>query len=187
MLWIGERTRDLNGAHVEYFRGIENPIGIKIGPSIDKDELKDLIVKLNPDNDKGKITLISRMGINNIDKLPVLLKTVEKAELNVTWSCDPMHGNMIHSGEKIKTRNFDDILKEISLTFKMHRENNIHTGGVHFELTGDDVTECIGGAENICEEELQNNYETYCDPRLNYSQSLEMTFLLAELLEDNIK
>jgi len=183
MLWIGERTRKIDGAHVEYFRGIENPIGIKLGPSIEKNELEQLIETLNPNNAKGKITLISRMGIDNIDKLLPLLKTVKKKEYNVTWSCDPMHGNIINTDEKIKTRNFNDILSEISLTFRLFGENNIHIGGVHFELTGDDVTECIGGSQNIQDVNLKDNYDTYCDPRLNYNQSLEMAFLLAEFLK----
>ena len=185
MLWLGERTRSIKEAHVEYFRGIANPIGVKIGPTIDPHELTDLIAFLNPENEEGRITLITRMGSSNIeDSLPKLVKTVKQSGMNVTWSCDPMHGNMYHSANNRKTRNFDDILSELSSSFRILTSQNISLGGVHFELTGDNVTECIGGATDIRDEDLHKNYQSYCDPRLNYNQSLEMAFLISELLND---
>ncbi len=183
MLWIGERTRSIDGAHVEYFRGIHNPIGIKISGKIDPEELNELLHRLNPENEEGRITLIARMGAGSVEKkLPALIKKVEKSKRKVTWSCDPMHGNIVNIGHTIKKRNFDDILREIKETFRAHREAGTFIGGVHFELTGDDVTECTGGAINLKDDDLNRNYETYCDPRLNYTQSLEMAFLLSELL-----
>ncbi len=183
MLWIGERTRSIDEAHVEYFRGISNPIGIKVSHMIDKDELNDLIDILNPSNREDKIMLITRMGIEKVEKfLPGIVKSVKKSGKKVTWCCDPMHGNIIQTKGNIKTRNFDDILEEIKHTFRIIKDNNTCLGGLHFELTGDDVSECVGGATNLKVEDLNTNYETYCDPRLNYCQSMEMTFLLAELL-----
>ncbi|MCP4132225.1 MAG: 3-deoxy-7-phosphoheptulonate synthase [bacterium] len=185
MLWIGERTREINGAHIEYFRGISNPLGIKIGPSIDTDELPELLNILNPNNEEGKITLITRMGIDKVeDSLPRIVKAVTRAGAKVIWSCDPMHGNSITTKGNIKTRDFDDILGEIKQTFRVHKENGTFPGGVHFELTGDDVTECTGGAADLQHTDLYKNYESYCDPRLNYSQSMEMAFLLAQLLRE---
>jgi 3-deoxy-7-phosphoheptulonate synthase len=183
MLWIGERTRDIDGAHVEYFRGIHNPIGIKISNKIDPGELIELLHKLNPENEEGRITLIARMGIDSVEEnLPILIKKVKESKKKVTWSCDPMHGNIVNIHGNIKKRNFDDIIEEIKQTFRIHSESGSVIGGVHFELTGDDVTECTGGAVNLKDDDLNRNYETYCDPRLNYTQSLEIAFLLSELL-----
>jgi len=184
MLWIGERTRDLNGAHVEYFRGISNPIGVKIGASMKPDELINLIKILNPNNESGKICLITRLGCENVKKvLPDLIKAVQDNNMNAAWICDPMHGNTKITQDGIKTRHFDDILKEISDNFEVHKKMGTFMSGVHFELTGDKVTECIGGAQQLEEKNLTENYETYCDPRLNYDQSLEISFLIAKLLK----
>lgn len=181
MLWIGERTRQLDGAHLEYFRGIANPIGVKIGPTMEPEELVKLISILNPQNEAGRLTLITRMGKEKIaQSLPRLLQAVHKAGQVVTWTCDPMHSNTIKLDNGMKTRPFDMILDELSMAFQVHRENGSYLGGVHFELTGDDVTECVGGAQNLKGEELALNYQTYCDPRLNYTQSLEMAFLMAQ-------
>jgi 3-deoxy-7-phosphoheptulonate synthase len=186
MLWIGDRTRDIKGAHVEYFRGIGNPIGIKISPSMDKDELIDLLNILNPKNTPGKITLISRMGKDKVDDyLPALIKKVKKQKSVVTWSSDPMHGNTFTLKDNYKTRNFNDILEEIKKTYKIHKTLGSYMAGIHFELTGDDVTECTGGSSNLTDSDLNRNYETYCDPRLNYTQSLEMAFLISELLNSD--
>lgn len=180
MVWLGNRTRELNGAHVEYFRGINNPVGIKVGPPYTTDEILNLIELLNPAREHGKIVLISRFGKNNIEKeLPALIKAVKKKELPVVWSCDPMHGNTFSTNGGIKTRNFDDILKEVRSAFSIHRNEGTYLGAVHLELTGDNVTECTGGAKGLNEDELNHNYETFCDPRLNYEQSLEMAFLIA--------
>lgn len=183
MLWIGERTRNLNGGHVEYFRGIENPVGVKISSKISRQELVSLIKTLNPGNERGKLMLISRFGAAQVEShLPGLIKTVKDEGLAVTWSCDPMHGNTVTSrNSELKTRNFDSILKELELTLAIHNELESHLGGVHFELTGENVTECIGGAADIKEIDLHKNYQTFCDPRLNYNQSMEMAFLIARL------
>lgn len=184
LLWIGERTRFLDGAHVEYFRGIRNPIGIKIGNTISDEELVELVKKINPENKKGRILLISRMGADLVDKvLPGLIQAMQKAKLNATWSCDPMHANMVKTESGLKTRKFEDILTEIKKTFSIHKEKASCLGGLHFELTGDDVTECLGGAVNLKSEDLDTNYQSYCDPRLNYAQSMEMAFLVADLLK----
>ena len=181
MPWLGNRTRDLDGAHVEYFRGIRNPIGIKVGPPFDKDEIVRLIKKLNPDNTEGKITLITRMGKDKVhDLLPGLIRAVNDAGLIVVWSCDPMHGNTFATDESIKTRSFNDILSEIKQTFEVHRNEGTFLGGVHLELTGDNVTECVGGANGLKADGLKRNYKTFCDPRLNYQQSLEMAFLITK-------
>jgi len=186
MIWIGERTRDVNGAHVEYFKGIENPIGIKISNKITESELLELLNILNPRNEKGRITLITRMGAKNVKTiLPGLIKSVNKANLNVSWVCDPMHGNTITTRNNIKTRRFNEILDELRSTFEIHKNNNSYLAGMHFELTGEDVTECTGGAIKLNESDLNRNYQTYCDPRLNYSQSMEMSFLIANLLRVN--
>ncbi len=183
MLWIGDRTRQLGGAHVEFFRGIANPVGIKIGPSTDPKELVALLRVLNPEKEKGKIVLISRMGRSFVkEKLSPILETVMTSFEPVTWSCDPMHGNMIKTDQNRKTRHFDDILGEIKETFLLHRSMSSCLGGLHFELTGDDVTECLGGAADIKDTDLEQNYETYCDPRLNYTQSMEMAFLISDLV-----
>lgn len=185
-LWIGERTRQLDGAHVEFFRGIANPIGIKIGPKTDGDYLLELIKILNPEKIPGRITLISRMGVNEVEKaLPPLLEAVKRSSLPVTWSCDPMHGNAITTQNGVKTRNFDSILEELKITEKSHRNVGTILGGVHFELTGENVTECTGGAVGLSESQLGVNYQTYCDPRLNYAQSMEMASLLSEHFESS--
>jgi 3-deoxy-7-phosphoheptulonate synthase len=183
MLWIGERTRDLNGAHIEYFRGIANPIAVKLGPNIKAEEVIELTRVLNPANEVGKLTLISRMGADRVQHyLPKLVEAVRSVGASVVWSCDPMHGNTIKTDGDIKTRSFDDILRELRQTFEIHRTAGTHLGGVHFEMTGENVTECIGGSEGIRSQDLSRAYETYCDPRLNYSQSLEMAFLISSFL-----
>ncbi|MEX0607798.1 MAG: 3-deoxy-7-phosphoheptulonate synthase class II [Balneolaceae bacterium] len=180
MVWLGNRTRDLDGAHVEYFRGINNPVGIKIGPPFEIDETLKLIEKLNPTHEAGKIVLISRFGKERIEKeLPGLIKAVRKEGFPVVWSSDPMHGNTFSTNGGVKTRNFDDILDEIKSAFAIHRSEGSYLGAVHLELTGDNVTECVGGANGLNEQGLNRNYETFCDPRLNYEQSLEMAFLIA--------
>lgn len=186
MLWIGDRTRQIDGAHVEYMRGIKNPIGLKVGPSIDEESLVRLIEKLNPANEEGRLVLISRFGKDLVgERLPDLVRLVKREGLNVVWSCDPMHGNTYSSESGYKTRHFADILKELNYFFKIHRAEGTVPGGVHFELTGHDVTECIGGVENIKDEELVHSYQTACDPRLNAKQSLEMSFRIAEMLRDH--
>ncbi len=184
MLWIGDRTRDLNEAHVEFMRGIANPIGMKVGPSMKPDVLLKLIETLNPDNDPGRLTLISRMGSAKIGELlPPLVRAVKDAGLNVVWSCDPMHGNTIKAPGGYKTRKFTDILAEVRQFFAIHKAEGTFAGGVHFEMTGQDVTECLGGAQAISEVNLSDRYHTHCDPRLNSSQSLELAFLIAETLK----
>lgn len=183
MIWIGERTRDLDGAHVEYMRGIRNPVGIKVGPSCDSDTLLDLIDRINPINEEGRLVLITRMGAAKIrEVLPQLVRTIEREGRSVVWSCDPMHGNTYKANSGVKTRHFEEILNELTGFFEVHRAEGTIPGGVHFELTGDNVTECMGGAEDIRDEELTEYYETACDPRLNAKQSLEMAFKIAELL-----
>ncbi|MDR9418015.1 class II 3-deoxy-7-phosphoheptulonate synthase [Gracilimonas sp.] len=180
MVWLGNRTRDLNGAHVEYFKGINNPVGIKIGPPFEIDETLKLIETLNPTHEAGKIVLITRFGKDNIERqLPELIRAVRKEGFPVVWSSDPMHGNTFSTNGGVKTRNFDDILSEVRSAFDIHRAEGSYLGGVHLELTGDNVTECVGGAKGLNEKELDRNYETFCDPRLNYEQSLEMAFLVA--------
>lgn len=180
MVWLGNRTRDLDGAHVEYFKGINNPVGIKIGPPYEIDETIKLIETLNPNHQAGKIVLITRFGKDLIkDELPKLIQAVRREGFPVVWSSDPMHGNTFNTDGGIKTRNFDDILSEVRSAFAIHRSEGSYLGGVHLELTGDNVTECVGGAKGLDEDELNRNYETFCDPRLNYEQSLEMAFLIA--------
>ena len=184
MLWIGERTRDLGEAHVEFMRGIENPIGVKIGPSVENDYLIKLLDTLNPENERGKITLITRMGSENIyDKLPNLIKRVRENQNNVIWSCDPMHANTYKSSTGYKTRSFDRILSEIEAFFNVHHQEGSFPGGIHLELTGLDVTECVGGSQKIKEENLSDRYHTHCDPRLNASQGLDLAFKLSEFLK----
>ena len=183
MVWIGDRTRQLDGAHVEYFKGIRNPIGLKCGPSLDPDELIRLIDALNPNNDPGRLTLIARFGSDKVtDGLPPLVRAVEKEGRNVVWSCDPMHGNVIKSSTGYKTRPFDRILGEVRSFFEVHEAEGTYAGGVHFEMTGQDVTECIGGAQAVSEQDLGDRYHTHCDPRLNAAQSLELAFLVADML-----
>ncbi len=183
MLWIGDRTRSPNEAHVEFMRGIANPIAFKVGPSIAKDDLLRLLEILNPQNEAGRITLISRMGAGKIDdSLPPLVEAVKKSGQKVLWSCDPMHGNTIKSSTDYKTRKFDDILSEIKSFFAVHRSCGTYAGGIHFEMTGQDVTECLGGNQKIDDAHLKDRYHTHCDPRLNASQSVELAFLIAEEL-----
>ena len=185
MLWIGDRTRQLDGAHVEFMRGIANPIGIKIGPSIEDDELIRLIDTLNPENDAGRLTLVSRMGADQvIGNLPPLVRRVRDEGRQVVWVCDPMHGNTIKSPSGFKTRPFGAILSEVESFFQVHGEEQTHAGGVHFEMSGQDVTECTGGARAITDDDLSARYHTHCDPRLNASQALELAFSLAEMLKE---
>lgn len=180
MVWLGNRTRDLDGAHVEYFKGINNPVGIKIGPPYEIDETLKLIETLNPNHEAGKIVLITRFGKDIVEEeLPKLIKAVRREGFPVVWSSDPMHGNTFSTDGGIKTRNFDAIISEVRSAFAIHRAEGSYLGGVHLELTGDNVTECVGGAKGLEEDELNRNYETFCDPRLNYEQSLEMAFLIA--------
>jgi 3-deoxy-7-phosphoheptulonate synthase len=181
MLWIGDRTRNLDGAHVEFMRGIKNPIGLKCGPSLPEDELLKLIDVLNPENKPGRLTLIARFGSDKVaDKLPPLIRAVQREGKKVVWSCDPMHGNTIKLQSGYKTRPVDRILEEVRTFFAVHRAEGTHAGGVHFEMTGQDVTECLGGAQAIKEIDLYDRYQTACDPRLNASQALELAFLIAE-------
>lgn len=179
--WIGMRTAQLEGAHVEFFRGIANPIAVKIGPSVDHKWLLNLIDVLNPENEPGRLTLIIRLGVDKVsDLLPELITAINAAKKNVLWSCDPMHGNTKKTDSGIKTRRFDDILKELQENFRIHQELGTHLGGVHFELTGENVTECIGGARGLSESDLHTAYESLLDPRLNYEQSLEMAMLIVK-------
>jgi 3-deoxy-7-phosphoheptulonate synthase len=181
MVWIGDRTRRLDGAHVEFCRGIKNPIGLKCGPSMTNDDLARLCEVLNPDNKPGRVTLICRFGADKVaEVLPRLIRVVRREGTNVVWSCDPMHGNTVKTASGYKTRPFDRILKEAKAFFDVHRAEGTHAGGVHFEMTGQNVTECIGGAQSILEEDLEKRYHTHCDPRLNASQALELSFLMAE-------
>ena len=184
MLWIGDRTRDPDGAHVDFCSGVENPIGLKCGPSLSEDDLLKLVQKLNPDNEMGRLTLITRYGHDKVsDYLPKLIKNVKSEGFNVVWCCDPMHGNTIKSSTGFKTRPFDHVLSEVQNSFAVHRSEGTYPGGVHFEMTGKDVTECTGGAQSIGDEDLSSRYHTACDPRLNASQSLELAFLVAEQLK----
>ncbi len=183
MIWIGERTRELAGAHIEFFRGINNPIGCKIGPTATPADTIALCEALNPDQIPGRLTLITRMGVEAAATvLPPLLDAVNAADHPVVWACDPMHGNVFKSESGLKTRSFDDILREIELFFDACHESGAWPGGVHLEYTGDDVTECVGGGENVSEEELNLRYMTLCDPRLNARQSLDLAFRIAELM-----
>lgn len=181
MVWLGNRTRDIDEAHVEYLRGIVNPVGVKMGPPYAVDDALRLIDKLNPENEEGKIVLITRFGKDKIeDGLPELIRAVNREGFNVVWSSDPMHGNTFSSSNNYKTRNFEHILDEMKSAFAIHRAEGSYLGSVHLELTGDNVTECVGGAKGLDESGLDLNYETFCDPRLNYEQSLEMAFLVAK-------
>ena len=187
LLWIGDRTRNPNEAHVEFIRGIANPIAFKVGPSISTDDLLKLLDILNPNNQAGRITLISRMGKDEIDnKLPPLVKAVKNSGHQVIWSCDPMHGNTIKTSNNFKTRKFSDILSEIKSFFRIHQQLDSYAGGVHFEMTGQDVTECLGGNQEISELNLSDRYHTHCDPRLNSAQSVEMAFSIAYELSKDI-
>ena len=185
-LWIGDRTRQLDGAHVEFFRGIKNPIGVKCGPSLAEDDLIRLLDTLNPEDEAGRIMLICRFGSDKIgDHLPQLIRTVERGGRTVVWSCDPMHGNTIKAATGFKTRPFDRILGEVQSFFDIHRAEGTHPGGIHVEMTGKNVTECTGGARAITDADLQDRYHTHCDPRLNADQALELSFLIAEHLRDS--
>jgi 3-deoxy-7-phosphoheptulonate synthase len=184
MLWIGDRTRQADHAHVEFLRGVKNPIGMKCGPSMDEDDLIRLIDILNPQNEAGRLTLIARMGADKVfDNLPRLVKRVKDEGRKVVWSCDPMHGNTIKASTGYKTRPFDAILSEVKNFFDVHKAEGTHAGGVHFEMTGTDVTECIGGAREVTEDALSDRYHTHCDPRLNGGQALELAFLMAEMIK----
>ncbi|MGE0224676.1 MAG: class II 3-deoxy-7-phosphoheptulonate synthase [Acetobacteraceae bacterium] len=183
-LWIGDRTRQVDGAHVEFLRGLRNPIGMKVGPTQEPDDLLRILDILNPTNEPGRITLISRMGAEKVGaRLPGLVRAVERAGHKVVWLCDPMHGNTVTTGDKLKTRNFEAILREVQGFFDVHASENTWAGGVHVEMTGQDVTECTGGAHRLSEADLAARYETFCDPRLNAEQSLELAFLVAEELK----
>lgn len=181
MPWIGERTRQLDGAHVEFFRGIENVMGVKLGPKVDPQEVVRLFTALSPTNEPGKLVAITRMGAKDVERaLPPIVEAVQRSGRRVLWICDPMHGNTVSTANGFKTRNFDDILKELEGSFAVHREIGSELGGVHFELTGEDVTECIGGG--LSEADLDKNYASVCDPRLNYRQALEMAFRIGNWL-----
>ncbi len=184
MVWIGDRTRQLDHAHVEYFRGIRNPIGLKCGPSLKADELVKLIGVLNPENEPGRLTLVCRFGADKVgENLPAMVRAVQREGSAVVWSCDPMHGNTIAAESGYKTRPFDRILQEVRTFFDVHTAEGTHGGGVHLEMTGKDVTECTGGARAISDQDLNDRYHTLCDPRLNAEQAIELAFLLAELLK----
>ncbi len=185
MIWIGDRTRQPDGAHVEFAKGVMNPIGLKCGPTMTTGHLKSLMSTLNPDNDPGRLTLIARFGAGNVaEHLPRLIKAVQEEGANVVWTCDPMHGNTIKSTSGYKTRPFDSVLREVREFFAVHKAEGTVPGGVHFEMTGADVTECTGGVRAVTDEDLSDRYHTACDPRLNASQSLELAFLVAEELSD---
>jgi 3-deoxy-7-phosphoheptulonate synthase len=183
-LWIGDRTRQVEGAHVEFLRGVKNPLGMKVGPTQEPDDLLRILDALNPANEAGRITLISRMGADKVAaRLPALVRAVEREGHKVVWVCDPMHGNTTTTQSKLKTRNFDEILREVRGFFDIHQSENSWAGGVHVEMTGRDVTECTGGARRLTETDLSERYETFCDPRLNAEQALELAFLVAEELK----
>jgi 3-deoxy-7-phosphoheptulonate synthase len=184
LIWIGDRTRQLDHAHVEYFRGIKNPIGMKCGPSLEADELLKLIDLLNPENEPGRLALICRFGADKVfDRLPALVRAVKREGRAVVWSCDPMHGNTIKAGSGYKTRPFEAIMLEIRNFFAVHQAEGTHAGGVHLEMTGKPVTECTGGARALSDADLHDRYHTFCDPRLNAEQALEVAFLMAELIK----
>ena len=186
MLWIGDRTRQIDGAHVEFCRGVQNPLGLKCGPTLSPDELIRLIDKLNPENEAGRLTLIARFGADKVENyLPDLIRAVKKEGRNIVWSCDPMHGNTIKSDSGFKTRPFNKVLKEVQQFFEVNRGEGTYPGGIHVEMTGKDVTECTGGVLPVEDNELSYRYHTACDPRLNASQALEMAFLVAEEIQRN--
>ena len=184
-VWVGERTRQLDGAHLDFAAKIHNPIGIKLGPKSTPEDALTMIKILNPENEPGRLTFITRMGAGLVrEKLPALVQAVTDSGAHVLWVCDPMHGNTYEAPSGYKTRRFDDVLDEVRGFFEVHKALGTHPGGIHIELTGDDVTECVGGGEQISEADLANRYETACDPRLNHTQSLELAFLVAEMLRD---
>ena len=184
-VWVGERTRQLNGAHIDFAKKISNPIGVKLGPKTTDAEVIELIKVLNPNNEPGRLTFITRMGAELVkEKLPPLIKAVSKSGKKVLWVCDPMHGNTYEAPSGYKTRKFEDVIAEVQGFFAVHKQLGTHPGGIHIELTGDDVTECVGGGDQISHEDLATRYETACDPRLNHTQSLELAFLVAEMLRD---
>ncbi|OBV29168.1 3-deoxy-7-phosphoheptulonate synthase [Helicobacter sp. CLO-3] len=188
MLWIGERTRELDGAHLEFLRGVENPVGVKIGPNATKDEIMGICDILNPENESGRLNLIVRMGADKIkSNFPKLLESVHKEGRAILWSCDPMHGNTMKAGNGYKTRAFDKILSEVKSFFDIHRACGSVAGGIHLEMTGADVTECVGGSQAITEANLATCYSTQCDPRLNATQAIEMAFLVADILKSRAK
>jgi 3-deoxy-7-phosphoheptulonate synthase len=183
MLWIGERTRQLDGAHIEYMRGVKNPIGLKCGPTLEPDDLLRLIYALNPADEPGRLTLIGRFGADKVgERLPRLMAATKKAGRKVVWSIDPMHGNTLKAANGYKTRPFDRILGEVKRFIEIAQAEGVHPGGVHLEMTGQNVTECLGGAQSVTEDDLSSRYHTHCDPRLNADQALELAFLLAEKL-----
>jgi 3-deoxy-7-phosphoheptulonate synthase len=183
-LWVGDRTRELDQAHIEFLRGIKNPVGAKIGPACGPDELLRLIDALNPANEPGRLTLIGRFGADKVGKhLPPLIRAVEREGKTVVWACDPMHGNTIKAAGGYKTRPFDLILREVETFFDIHRGEGTHAGGIHVEMTGQNVTECVGGAKAVTETDLSDRYHTHCDPRLNADQSLELAFIVSERLK----
>ena len=185
-VWIGDRTRQLDGGHIEFCKGIENPIGIKCGPTSKPDEIAKICEVLNPKNEKGKITLISRFGHQNVEKfLPKLIRGIKKEGLNVIWSCDPMHGNTMQSTTGFKTRPFNDVVGEVKNVFGVHQSEGSYAGGLHVEMTGQDVTECTGGARKISDADLSSRYHTHCDPRLNSDQALELAFLISDEIKKN--
>ena len=185
MLWIGDRTRQTDSAHVEFLRGVKNPIGIKCGPTSEPDKLLNLIDTLNPNNEPGRMTLISRMGADKVhEHLPGLINAIEREGKTVVWSCDPMHANTIKSQSGYKTRPFERVLTEVRRFFEVHEVEGTYAGGIHIEMTGQDVTECLGGAQAISDEALSERYHTHCDPRLNASQSLELSFMVADFLKN---
>ena len=184
MLWVGDRTRQFDGAHVEFVRGIQNPIGLKAGPTLNPDDLIRLIDRINPDNEPGRLNIIVRMGADSVEfGLPPLLRAVQREGRHVLWSCDPMHGNTIKAGNGYKTREVFRVLKEVEQFFAVHQAESTYAGGIHFEMTGQNVTECIGGAREVTEDSLGNRYHTHCDPRLNADQALELAFLISDTLK----
>jgi 3-deoxy-7-phosphoheptulonate synthase len=186
MLWVGDRTRQLDGAHIEFLSGIANPVGVKVGPTMQPNELIKLIDVLNPKNESGHLTLIVRLGADKVESdLPRLIRTIQREGRSVVWACDPMHANTVKSSNGYKTRPVDKILKEVRGFFAVHKAEGTHAGGVHFEMTGQDVTECVGGGQAITESDLGARYHTHCDPRLNANQSLELAFLIAESLKED--
>ncbi len=185
MLWIGERTRELDGAHLEFLRGVKNPVGVKIGPHATKDEMLGICDILNPENEAGRLNFIVRMGAEKIgERLPTLIRNIKESGREILWSIDPMHGNTIKASSGYKTRVFDQVLSEVRSFFEIHKAEGTYAGGIHLEMTGQDVTECIGGSQAITEEELACNYNTQCDPRLNSTQALELAFLISEILKN---